>query len=130
MKVISKRRKLRTTVIICLTKYLYRYIIKEKLPATVFRKEKKGMQKKIKKISNFAQSNCNKCELRAACWLANADWHKAMKDYPCFQPVPELTKQILNEEIEMKIKKISMPITVGLAIVTVLAILLIILQLL
>lgn len=42
------------------------------------------MQKKIKKLNAFAEKDCNKCELRAACYLANADWQQAKKDYPCF----------------------------------------------
>lgn len=42
------------------------------------------MQKEIETLNAFAEKDCNKCELRAACFLAEADWQKAKIDYPCF----------------------------------------------
>ena len=58
-------------------------------------KERGGtMQKKIEKLNAFAENDCNKCELRAACFLAEADWQKAKNDYPCFCPTNGLTHDI------------------------------------
>lgn len=56
------------------------------------------MQKPIKRINNFAQNDCRKCELRAGCSLAAADWQQARKDYPCFYPVNGLVKEVAIEE--------------------------------
>lgn len=64
------------------------------------------MQKKIKKLNAFAEKDCNKCELRAACFLAQADWQKAKIDYPCFWAteglVFDITSKYNNEKAEMK----------------------------
>lgn len=54
------------------------------------------MQEKIKKLNAFAEKDCNKCELRAACFLAKADWQKAKKDYPCFWATDGLVLDITN----------------------------------
>ena len=56
------------------------------------------MQKKIKELNNFAENDCRKCELRAGCFLAAADWKQARKDYPCFYPVEGLIKEIAKED--------------------------------
>lgn len=64
------------------------------------------MQKKIKKLNAFAEKDCNKCELRAACFLAKADWQKAKIDYPCFWAtdglVSDITSKYHNEKAREK----------------------------
>lgn len=60
------------------------------------------MQRKIEKLNAFAESDCNKCELRAACFLAEADWQKAKIDYPCFWPTDGLTYDITSKFHDQK----------------------------
>lgn len=62
------------------------------------------MQKEIEKINNFAQNDCRKCELRAGCFLAAADWEQAKKDYPCFYPVEGLKKEIVREAVKRDVE--------------------------
>lgn len=88
--------------------------------------ERKIMQKEIEKINNFAQNDCRKCELRAGCFLAAADWKQARKDYPCFYPVEGLTKEIIKEELPLEvrqvIKKLLIPLYIEGVIITVLTV--------
>lgn len=64
------------------------------------------MQKKLKELNAFAEKDCNKCELRAACYLAKADWLQARRDYPCFWAtdglVFDITSRYQNEKEEEK----------------------------
>ncbi len=60
------------------------------------------MQKKIEKINAFAEKDCNQCELRAACFLAEADWQKAKIDYPCFYPTEGLKFDIESRFYDRK----------------------------
>lgn len=62
-------------------------------------------QKEIERTNNFAQNDCRKCELRAGCFLAAADWKQARKDYPCFYPVEGLTREIIKEEFSQEEKR-------------------------
>lgn len=74
------------------------------------------MQEKIKKLNAFAEKDCNKCELRAACFLAKADWQKAKKDYPCFWAtdglVLDITNRYHNGKAEEKQRTINRLLTV------------------
>lgn len=68
--------------------------------------ERGSYAEKIKELNAFAEKNCNKCELRAACYLAKADWHQAKRDYPCFWAtdglVLDITSRYHNEKAEIK----------------------------
>lgn len=55
------------------------------------------MQKEIETLNAFAEKDCNKCELRAACFLAEADWKKAKIDYPCFWATDGLVLDIISK---------------------------------
>lgn len=69
------------------------------------------MQKKIKNLNAFAEKDCNKCELRAACFLAEADWQKAKIDYPCFWAtdglVFDITSRYHNGKAEEKQRTVN-----------------------
>ena len=69
------------------------------------------MQKKIKNLNAFAEKDCNKCELRAACFLAETDWQKAKRDYPCFWAtdglVIDITSRYHNTKTEEKQQTIN-----------------------